>query len=204
MITSNKAGRNLNKVILDRWQKRGVIAQEIYVESSGFTGNAEYNLTLSGHQEGDSSAVMQFLSGLTLFVLPYSVNTKFDLVYTLEHVKTHRRFEARASDSFRMIIELLLLPITPFAMGGATQTYNRLADHLYDQLAAQGAFDTARVNNAPVDVAPAALDATDERLGPSDNRPVVERLRILEQLRREGVVTGEEYEKKKREILRDL
>jgi hypothetical protein len=69
----------LNKLILDRWQKRGLITKETYVKSSKFTGNAEYNLTLGGHQEGHSSVVMQFLSGLTLFLLPYWVNTQFDL-----------------------------------------------------------------------------------------------------------------------------
>jgi hypothetical protein len=82
------------------------------------------------------------------------------------------------------------------------RTYNRLADHLYDRLAEQGAFDPASWAAAPTD-APAS-DARDEHQETSDARPAVERLRLLDELRDEGVVTGEEYEKKKREILRDL
>ena len=204
MITSNKAGREVNKLILDRWQKRGLITKETYVKSSQFTGNAEYNLTLAGHQEGDSNVVMQFLSGLTLFLIPYSVNTQFDLIYTLEHVESGNKFEAKAADSFRMITELLLLPVSPFAMGGALRTYNRLADHLYDQLAAQGAFDPAKLASTPANDASVSSDTRDERREATDGRSAVERLQLLDQLREEGVVTDEEYDEKKREILRDL
>lgn len=203
MITSNKAGRNVNKMILDRWRKSGFITKDTYVESSKFTRNAEYNLTLAGHQRGDSSAAMQFLSGLTLFLLPYSVDTQLDLVYTLEHVESGRTWEAKASDSFRSITQLLLLPISPFAMGGAMRTYERLADHLYDQLAEQGAFDPLSWGDVPAG-APAVSGATDARQETGVARPAVARLRRLGQLRKDGVITGEEYEKKKREILRDL
>src|SRR5262245_7950081 len=117
MVTSNKAGRNVNQLILARWKQLGLIAKETYVPSSQFTGSAEYNLTLAGHQDGDSSIAMQVLSGLTLLVLPYSVDTRFDLVYTLEHVASGRQFRAKATDNFRTITQLLLLPITPFALG---------------------------------------------------------------------------------------
>jgi Short C-terminal domain len=84
------------------------------------------------------------------------------------------------------------------------RTYNRLADHLYDQLAGQGAFEAASWADAPSADASAASDARDESQETSNASSAVERLRLLDQLRAEGVVTGEEYEKKKREILRDL
>jgi len=203
MVTSNKAGRDVNQMLLNRWQKRGVITKETYVKSSNFTGNAEYNLTLAGHQEGESSVVMQVLSGLTLLLLPYWVNTKFDLVYTVEHVKSGRRFQARASDSFRIVTSLLLFPVTPFAMGGANRTYNRLADHLYNQLAEQGAFDPDSWADIPTDP-PVSSGRGDVLPADDDTRPAVERLRLLDQLREDGVITDEEYDQKKREILRDL
>jgi hypothetical protein len=201
LVTSNKAGREVNKVILDRWKKRGLITKETYVESSRFTGNAEYNLTLAGHQEGESNVVMQFLSGLTLFVLPYWVNTQFDLVYTIEHVKSGRKFEAKASDSYRTVTELLLFPISPFAMGGALRTYNRLADHIYQQLADHGAFspETLVANQAD-----ASVDAEELGHGTEGQPSTVERLRLLDELRAKGLVTDEEYQKKKDDILRDL
>jgi hypothetical protein len=146
---------------------------------------------------------MQFLSGLTLLLLPYSVDTQFELVYTLEHVESGRKWEAKASDSFRSITQLLLLPISPFAMGGAMRTYKRLADHLYDQLAKEGAFDPVSWDHAPTR-APARSDATDGSRETRDTRPAVARLRLLGQLRKDGVITGEEYERRKREILKDL
>jgi len=199
LITSNKAGREVNKLILERWKTRGLITRETYVESSQFTGNAEYNLTLSGRQEGDSNVILQFLSGLTLFILPYWVNTQFDLAYTIEHVDSGKKFEAKASESYLTITELLFFPISPFAMGGALRTYNRLADHIYQQLAEQGAF-------SPETLAAKPIKEAADRLGhESEGQPsAVERLRLLDELRSKGMVTDEEYEKKKGDILGDL
>jgi hypothetical protein len=183
LITSNKAGREVNKLILERWKTRGLITRETYVESSQFTGNAEYNLTLSGRQEGDSNVILQFLSGLTLFILPYWVNTEFDLVYSIEHVGSGKKFEAKASESYLTI----------------TRTYNRLADHLYQQLAEQGAFSPETLASNPSKKAAEGLGQDSE--APSS---AVERLRLLDELRSKGMVTDEEYEKKKGDILRDL
>lgn len=203
MITSVKAGRYVNQMVLDRWKRRGLITKETYVKSSQFTGNAEYNLTLAGHQEGDSSAVMQFFSGFTLFLIPYWVNTRLDVVYQLEHVGSGRKFEAKASDSYLSITQLLFLPVSPFAMGGLMRTYNRLADHLYEQLAEQGAFDPKLLAAVPDD--PGASSGARAEAQPGDeSRSALERLKLLDELRRSGVVTEEEYDKKKREILEGL
>lgn len=204
LVTSNKMGRLVNKQILDRWKKRGFITRETYVKSSNFTGNADYNLTLSGHQEGESSVVMQILSGLTLYLIPNSVNTHLDLVYTLQAATGGRVYEAKASDSYRTVQQLFLLPITPFAMGGSMRTHNRLADHLFDQFAEQGAFDPENQPTAPS----GALSATEEIDVDQEEvlgtRTAVERLRVMNQLHKNGAVSDEEYERKKIEILRDL
>lgn len=202
MITSVKAGRTVNDMIMGRWREQGLITSATYVKSSRFSGNADYNLTLGGHQEGESSIALQVLSGLTLFLLPYSVDTQFDLVYTLEHVETGRTFEAKTADNFRTIVGLLLLPITPFAMGGSARTYDRLADHLYNQLAAQAAFDPDSWP-APAQTS-APSDAGDAAATSPPARSVAERLRVLDRLRAAGTVTDEEYETKKKEILKDL
>ena len=140
MVTDNKAGRLLNDQILSRWKKQGYIAEHAYVPSSQFTGKAGYNLTLSGSQYGESSIAMQVVSGLTLFLIPYSVDTRFDVHYTLEDVKTGAKFSAAVEDSYKTWVELLLFVASPFSTRGASKTYNNMADHLYEQLRAQGAF----------------------------------------------------------------
>ena len=145
MVTSNKAGRLLNDEILKRWKKKGYVEESAYVESSRFTGKADYNLTLSGSQYGNSSIAMQILSGLTLLILPYTVDTKYDIQYTIENRRTGQRFSASVADSYHTTIELLLFVAAPVAMRGADRTWNAMADHLYEQLRAQGAFDPAAV-----------------------------------------------------------
>ena len=141
MITSNKAGRMLNDELLERWKKQGYIAGHTYVPSSQFTGKADYNLTLSGSQYGESWIALQIVSGLTLFLIPHSVNTRFDIQYTLENVKTGAKYSAGVEDSYKMWSELFLVFALPFSGKGSSQTFNGMADHLYEQLRAQGAFN---------------------------------------------------------------
>ena len=140
MVTSNKMGRTLNDEIMRRWVERGLVSEHSYVPNSQFTYSADYNITLSGSQYGDSSLVMQFLSGLTLLLLPYTVDSKFDLQYIVEDVRTGEKYSASVADSYHTTVSLLLLPAAPVALRGQRQTMNALADHLYEQVRDAGAF----------------------------------------------------------------
>ena len=142
MITSNKAGRGLNDAILGHWKKTGYISGFTYVPSGEFSGRAAYNLTLSGSQYGESSIILQVLSGLTLLLIPHYVDTRYDIQYTLENVKTGQKYMAAVDDSYETWSQLLLIFALPFADAGARKTWNGMADHLYEQLRAQGAFDS--------------------------------------------------------------
>ena len=141
MVTSNKMGRLLNNEILRRWQKSGFIAGHRYVPSSRFSDSAVYRITLSGHQEGESSVFLQVLSGLTLYVIPHYVDTEFDLHFTVENTETGCSFEAEVVDSYNTVISLILLPLLPFSQIGASHTFDRIADNLYAQIVEQGAFE---------------------------------------------------------------
>jgi hypothetical protein len=140
MITSIKAGRELNHEILERWKDWGYISSETYVKSSQFSGSAGYEITLSGNQNGDSSIPLQILSGLTLIVIPYYVDTRFRVGYDVRDVRTGQTWHAEVEDSFNTIISWLFLPFIPFSGGGMSSTYDRVAAHLYDSLKSQGAF----------------------------------------------------------------
>jgi hypothetical protein len=143
MITSNKAGRDLNDEILKRWQKKGYIRSHTYVPTSAFTGKADYNLTLSGSQYGESSIAMQLVSGLTLMLIPYTVDTRYDVHYVLQDVHSGAQYSAAVEDSFHTTIELLLFLAAPISMRGANATFDAMADHLYQQLRDEGAFGAA-------------------------------------------------------------
>ena len=140
MVTSNYAGRRLTEKITEAWKERGYIAEAAYVDASKFSGNADYNVTLSGSQYGDSSIGLQILSGLTLMVLPYTVTQQYDIHYTLLDVKTGERFYASVEDSMEVYVQLFLLFALSVADRGFNQTTANMGDHLYDQLARAGAF----------------------------------------------------------------
>lgn len=140
MITSIKAGRIFNDEVLTRWKKWGYVRSQTYVKSGKFTGNADYEITLSGNQNGESSIFLQVLSGLTIFVIPYYVDTELDAVFEMKDRRTGKVYKAEAADHFNTVISLILLPVSPFAQGGRTKTWDRIAANLHEQLKQQGAF----------------------------------------------------------------
>ncbi len=140
MITSIKAGRIFNDEVLGRWRKWGYVRSQTYVKSGKFTGNADYEITLSGKQNGESSILLQILSGLTLYVLPHYIEEQYDVTYEVRDRRSGRTWQASVSDDYNVIISLLLLPATPFAQGGSSKTWDRMAANLYQQLQQQGAF----------------------------------------------------------------
>jgi hypothetical protein len=141
MITSNKAGRWINEEILNAWKKKGYIENSEYVEFSQFTGQADYNLTLSGSLYGESSIFLQILSGLTLLIIPHTIEQKFDIQYTLEDVRTKKKYGASVEDSYTQWSQLFLIFAAPWSGNGARATFEVMADHLYDQLLRDGAFE---------------------------------------------------------------
>jgi len=140
MVSNNKAGRLINDTLLENWKDNDYISDFTYVKTNKFTGNAEYNLTLSGHQEGKSSVFMQVISGLTLFMIPHSITTSYDLVYDLENVKTGQKYTTKVSEDMKSVNWLLFLPALPFSFVGANNTYERLSEHAYQDFVKQGAF----------------------------------------------------------------
>lgn len=150
MITSNKAGRLLNDEILKRWKSWGYIASVAYVKSGQFSGAGDYEVTLGGFQDGDSSILLQLISGFSLMVIPYYVNTNFTVTYDVRDPRTGQAWHAETKDSYNTVISLILLPASPFAQGGRSKTLDRIAAELYRQLREQGAF--SRSSGAPAGI----------------------------------------------------
>jgi len=140
MVTSNKAGRMINDMVLDHWKNQKYISDYKYVELEKFTETADYNLTLKGTQMGESSVGMQILSGLTLMIIPHSVKTTYDLEYVLKNVKTGKTYTSKATDDVSTTMWLLFFPAFPFSGSGLTNTIERISEHVYQDFVKQGAF----------------------------------------------------------------
>src|SRR5262249_40540758 len=101
VVTSNKAGRMLNDQILTRWKKNGYIQEHQYVPNGAFTERSRYHLTLSGSQKGESNVGLQFLSGLTLFLVPHFIDTQYKVEYKLEDTITGEVCTASVADNYK-------------------------------------------------------------------------------------------------------
>jgi hypothetical protein len=144
MVTSNLAGEAINENILSSWKDRKYIRDHDSVDAGAFTGKADYNLTLSGSQYAESSIGMQILSGLTLFLIPYTVTENYDLQYRLTDVKTGQKYSGSIEESNKGYVELFLLFGAPFGIHNQQKMFERMGDHLYDQLYQQGAFQPSK------------------------------------------------------------
>jgi hypothetical protein len=149
MITSEYAGELLSKRLMKAWVERGYVSDAWYVDGGDFNGTADYQLTLTGSQYGDSSLIAQFLCGLTLFLLPYSVTQNYDVRYELAEVGSGRRVAASIQGDDEGWVQLFLLFALPVAERGQQETSNRMADHLYQQFRAQGLFEAPPAAASP-------------------------------------------------------
>jgi len=141
VITSNKDGRMVNERVIETlWKDNGYISDSTYVKLGAFTSNADYNLTLSGNHIVDSSIAMQILSGLTLTIIPYTVDQEYNLVYKLENVKTGKTYTSTVAETESMIGWLLFFPALPFSMVGSMNSMEHLSEHVYQDFVKQGAF----------------------------------------------------------------
>lgn len=141
MISSEYAGKLLSERLMKAWVERGYVSDAWFVDGGDFNGTADYQLTLTGSQYGDSSLIAQILCGLTLYLLPYSVTQNYDVRYELEEVRSGRRFAATVQGDDEAWVQLFLLFAFPVAQRGLQETANRMADHLYQQFRAQGLFE---------------------------------------------------------------
>ncbi len=143
VTTSNKDGRKVNeKVIETLWKNNGYISDSSYVEYGHFSGNADYNLSLSGSHKDDSSIVMQIINGLTLMFIPYAIHQEYNLVYTLENLKTGKTYTTKANESETMVRSILFFPVFPFSMNGSMNSMKHLSEHVYQDFVKQGAFSS--------------------------------------------------------------
>lgn len=149
LVTSETMGRRLNDQLLRVWKKKGYITEYTNVDKGAFSAEVPNHVTLSGSQYGTSSVVMQVLSGLTLTLIPYTVDTSWDIQYTLEDARKGTRYSAGVEDSSWTIVDLLLLPILPWSFRGQQETFERMAEHLYQQLHEQGAFRSDAAGAGP-------------------------------------------------------
>lgn len=223
LVSSNKMGNEINEAVMDRWRDKGLVRSYVFARPGTSPTSAEYSLVLSGMQDGNSSVALQIISGLTLFVIPYYVDTRYSLEYALVEKSTGRTFKASANNEFFTLVSLLLLPISPFAQGARQRALVRIADHVYRDLHAQGAFQTApppaveapepETEAAPAPAPPTevgkpaptpALHSVPAPATESRQRSVEQRLQELDTLWKRRLITEDEYRERRQAILSDL
>ncbi len=139
--TSTLDGRLLSREIIDVWKERGYAVGGRFVHGQDFSGEADYNLILTGSQRNSASFGLELLNALTLTIFPYTVTQRYDLTLVLQELKSRRAYHATVTGWDVTYVSILVVPAFPFGFGGHDATVEQMADSLYAQFRQQGAFD---------------------------------------------------------------
>ena len=140
LVKSYKAGTVINDEIMENWKDNNYISDFIYTKDENSSGNVQYKLKLRGHQQDTASTLMQFFSAITFLVIPTTKETSYDLIYELEELQTGKKYITAISDYIKTTTWLIYFPALPFSSIGANNTFERIAEHVYQDFVAQGAF----------------------------------------------------------------
>jgi hypothetical protein len=131
----------INNGIERCWVRHGYAKTFVHRGRSPGTGRAEYTLTLTGNVDGKSSVVLQVISGLTLLLIPHTINARTYLTFELKRERDGATFKASAAEDVHQITWLPLIVGLPWMNAGVNSALDKVALHIYQQFAAQGAFD---------------------------------------------------------------
>ena len=146
-IRSHFDARLLGAEIFDHWEQRGYVSDAERVDADEFSPEAAYHVTFSGSVHAESSFWAELLDALTLMLVPYSVTNRYDLQVAVQPSAGGAPVVASAQSADKTWIGLLLVLGLPFVERGHDEEMARLADALYAQLAAQGAFGSGRTKD---------------------------------------------------------
>jgi hypothetical protein len=143
-LNEGSLGRSTAKQIARFWKQKELI------NDFGFPGELDdpptHRLTLSGTIDENSSITAAVFTGLTLYLLPSSAHTTYDLRVRLERLEGEEvagTYEATAKNSVTFWQGLVFLPVTPLGSvaWGAYGADRDRALFLYHELCKQGAFE---------------------------------------------------------------
>lgn len=132
--------RLLTAAIVDVWVRRGYVSEAVRVDAGAFSARAGGRVVFGGSVRAESSFWAELLNALTLTAVPYAVTTQYTVQVAAQPRPGGAPLVARARSADRTWIGLLLIVGLPVAERGHDEEMARVADALYTQLAAQGAF----------------------------------------------------------------
>ena len=139
--SSESMAEMVNRKIMQTWVRQGYASSCVHRGRSPSTGSADYTLTLSGRLDGESSILLQFLSGLTLLCIPHTIHAHGHFAFELKRERDGAAFKANVAEDITQISWLPLILCVPWKSSGIDNAMDRVALHLYQKFAAQGAFE---------------------------------------------------------------
>lgn len=135
MVTSHFVGKSTLSLITNRWESQDVISHAEYRKNEKWEDDTvDSRVVMSGTRVGHSSILLQIISGLSLMLIPYVVDSVEELEFKRKNLSTGEVTTARAKIRDYKLVSLLFLPFAPFTLAGDMRQSNMLADSVYCQL----------------------------------------------------------------------
>jgi hypothetical protein len=145
-LNEGSLGRNTVEQIARLWKQKGLI------DDFGFPGELDdpptHRLVMNGNVNESSSIASAILTGVTLYLIPSSAHTTYDLTLRLERLEGKEiaaSYEVAAKNSITFWQGLIFLPVTPLGslIWGAYGADRDRALFAYQQFCEHGAFGEA-------------------------------------------------------------
>ncbi|MFT4840258.1 MAG: hypothetical protein ACI90M_000713 [Candidatus Azotimanducaceae bacterium] len=136
----------INGKLMRSWVRHGYALAFVQRGRSPSTGGSDYTLTLTGNLDGESSVVLQVISGLTLLIIPNTIDAHAFLVFELKRTRDEAVFKATVAEDVNQVTWLPFILGLPWMNAGINHAIDKMALHAYQQFVAQGAFESAPSN----------------------------------------------------------
>lgn len=141
LSSSASMAETINENVARTWSQNGYASRSVQRGRNQATGASDYTLTLTGNLDGDSSVVLQVISGLTLLLIPHTIDAHAFFVFELKRTRDGAMFKATVAEDVNQVTWLPFILGLPWMNAGADHAMKKMALHIYDQFAAQGAFE---------------------------------------------------------------
>jgi len=141
LSSSVTMGKRLSTGILGSWKNNNYVSNFHYANRGRFDKSGEYTLILEGRLDGESNIILQILSSLTLFVIPFDIDASANLTFKLENTITGEKYVSKSYETINQTWWIVFLPALPFMYAGENDLYERMSEHVYQDFVAQGAFN---------------------------------------------------------------
>jgi Short C-terminal domain len=191
------AEEGLQKKVVERFEKSG-----LYSSVAPSNPNSDITVKIDVKDDGSGSMIMAVITGLSLYIIPSSATDTYKVSANVLNNRKGTENKVELEDFVIQWQQILLLPLMPFCLTPVVA--NGVQNNLFDTLAIrvhEAAMKTASASvGLPVSEVPTKTSINEK----SKSEDLLKRLKTLKDAYDAGLISQDDYEQKKTEIMKGM